>query len=194
MRSIWWAALAATILGSSPAFALNTHAVWDGSTSIYAFGCPDTSNYGQTVTVPKFKHTLRKVVYYLGGSGAGSLTVRAELYQWDSVNHRPTGSAIYESDPKTVSFSGPFQPVTFTPNASVSPGVQYVIFLTVDKDYEQCASSYTLGWEAVADSTYTGGTFVYLNDAGNYSDWETEAWTDTYGNDLAFKILFSTAR
>lgn len=195
MRNIWWAALAATVLGSSPSLALNTHAVWNGSQDIFSFGCPDTSNYGQTVTVPKFKHTLSKVEYYLGGAGAGSLTLRAEVYVWDSANHKPTGSAVYESDPKTVSFSGSiFQPVTFRPNASVTPGVQYVIFLTVDKDYAQCANSYTLGWESVDDSIYTGGTFVYLNAGGDYSEWETSQWTDTFGHDLAFKILFSTAR
>lgn len=193
MRTIWWAALAATILGSSPALAINTRVVWDGSSAIYSYGCPNTTNYGQTIIVPKFKHTLGKVVYYLGGQAASgnSMTVRAEVYLWDSVNGRPTGSAIYESDPQTIAYTDTsFHPLTFSPNVSVTPGKQYVVFVTVDKDFAQCVN-YTLGWARVSDSIYPPGTFVYLNSGGDASQWETVSWATTYGYDLAFKILFS---
>jgi hypothetical protein len=193
MRAIWWAAFAATILGSSPAAAINTRAVWDGSTTIGLFGCPNTTNYGQTIVVPKFKHTLRKIVYYLTGQAAvgSSMTVRAEVYQWDDANQRPTGSAVYESDPQTISYSdAKFHRLTFIPNASVTPGAQYVVFVTVDKDFAQC-NGYGLSWASVSDIIYPRGTFVFLNSNGDASQWETTPWTTNFGYDLALKIFFS---
>jgi hypothetical protein len=178
-------AVAFAVLGSSPAAAISTYKSWDGSQYVYPFGCPDTTTYGQVITVPKSKHTLSKFTFSWANYGAtGSMVVRGEVYAWDGT--KATGSAIFESSPKTISFGdSDFHKVSFSPTAPVTAG-QYVIFATIDKDYEQCTGDYLLKWGLVDDSAYSKGTFVYQNNAGDEGQWTVTPW-DTYGGDLAFK-------
>jgi hypothetical protein len=40
---------------------------------------------------------------------------------------------------------------------SVTPGAKYVLFASIDKDFEQCTGGYTLAWASVSDSAYGRG-------------------------------------
>jgi hypothetical protein len=167
---------------------INTLKDWQGSTVI-PFGCPDTTTYGQTFTVPGHKTTMDKVTWVWSGTG-GSMVVRGELYAWDGT--KATGSALFETAPRTIAFAdSAFHHVSFNfHGASVTPGHQYVVFASIDKDYEQC-SNYTVAWGATDDSAYAGGTFVFQNNSGNEANWTTVAWNGA-GIDSAFKAYLGT--
>jgi len=187
MRKLWITALAAAVLGSSPAGAINTYRGWDGSSSVYFFGCPDTANYGQVITIKGYRHSLKDFSFWLQGqaSAGQSMVVRAEVFSWDGT--KPTGTALYESAPRTIAYADSnFHMESFSSNLSVKPHAQFVMFLTVDKDFDQCTGNYLTQWGGVPDTAYAGGTFVYLNSGGDASQWTTTPWTTSYGIDLAF--------
>ena len=184
------AAFVFAALGSSPASAINTYKSWDGVQYVFPFGCPDTTTYGQVITIPKSKHTLNKFTFsWATYAGSGSMVVRGEVYAWDGS--KATGSSLYESSPRTISFNdSSFHKESFAPALPVTPGAQYVLFASIDKDYEQCTGDYTLKWGLVDDSAYSKGTFVYQNNAGDEGQWTVTPW-NTYGGDLAFKASLS---
>jgi hypothetical protein len=169
---------------------INTYKSWDGSQEVVSFGCPNTTTYGQVITVPAGKSKLDKFTFSWINSSTGSMKVRGEVYAWDGV--KATGSALFESAPRFVSFGDSlFHFETFKPGGvPVTAGQQYVIFGSIDKNFEQCKNNYILGWAAVADTAYTGGTFVYQNNGGDETQWTTTAW-NTFGIDLAFKAFLS---
>jgi hypothetical protein len=103
-----------------------------------------------------------------------------------------TGSALWESKAKTFSFSdSTFHKVTFKPGAvPVTAGQQYVVFVSIDKDYEKCTNSYEVGWGYLPTGPYPGGDFVYQNNEGNEGNWTTVPWTTFTGSDLATKMAF----
>jgi len=186
MRKLSCLCFAVAALSSGSASAIATYKNWDGSQYVYPFGCSNTTTYGQVITVPHSKHTLEKFTFWWANYSSGSMVVRAEVYQWDGT--KATGSAVFESDPRTISFKNPdFHKVTFPATVAVTPGAQYVLFASIDKDYEQCTDSYLLKWGLVADETYPDGTFVYQNNGGDESQWTSSAWS-TYGGDLAFRV------
>ena len=73
-----------------------------------------------------------------------------------------------------------------TKGANLTAGSQYVLFASIDKDYEACTDPYTNGWGSTDDTAYPGGTFVFLNSGGDESQWTTSSWT-SFGIDLAFQ-------
>lgn len=179
-------AAALTTLAASPAVATGTYKDWDGSQEVTSFGCPNTTTYGQVITIPANKHFLNKFVFSFVNLNSGSMVVRGEVYAWDGS--KATGSALWEGTPRTISFNdGVFHRYHFnTGVTAVTPGAQYVVFASIDKDFEQCTGSYVLGWGSVSDSAYPGGTFVFQNNGGDESQWTTSAWS-TFGIDLAFR-------
>lgn len=166
---------------------INTYHDWDGSSEVIAFGCPDTTTYGQVITMPGHQTRINKFTFQLSNYSTGSMVVRGEIYAWDGSE--ATGSAIFESAPRTIAYQdAAFHAETFNAHGvHVKMGGQYVVFASIDKDYEQCTNDYTLGWGSVDDSTYGGGTFVYQNNSGDESQWTTTPW-DTFGIDLAVKV------
>ncbi len=180
-------AFALTALASNPASALNTNKDWDGSEIVTRFGCPNSTTYGQVITVGS-KNMLSKFSFswlYVG-TGGGSMVVRGEVYAWDGM--KATGSALWESEPRKIGFTDSvFHTETFkTGPLPLTPDTQYVLFASIDKDFDECTNSYSLGWGAVDGKTYKKGFFVYQNNAGNAANWTTQNW-DGFDLDLAMK-------
>ena len=73
------AAIAFTALGSSPASAINTYKNWDGSASVSKFGCPNTTTYGQVITIPGNKRVLNGFTFWWKNVRSGSMVVRGEV-------------------------------------------------------------------------------------------------------------------
>lgn len=173
-------------LASSPdgKGAINTIKSWDGASAVYSFGCPNTTTYGQVITATD-RH-LKKFTFEFLNQTTGSMDVRGEVYAWDGT--KATGSALYESRPRTIAYDDfDFHAETFNADGvRVKKGQQYVIFASIDKDFEACTDGYVLGWGVVDDSVYTGGTFVFQNNTGDESQWTATSW-NTFGFDLAFK-------
>src|SRR5665213_3946184 len=102
MRKLWIWYFAIAVLNSSSASAINTHKKWDGRQNVYIFGCIATSTYGQVITIPAGVHQMNEFRFWWGGLSTGSMVVRGEVYAWDG--NKATGSALYESAPKTIAF------------------------------------------------------------------------------------------
>lgn len=165
---------------------IDTHSSWDGKQSVTLFGCPDTTTYGQLITVPKGMHHLNKFTFWWRSMSGGSMVVRAEVYRLGGLSH-------YQSSPRTISFAdSAFHRVTFIPatGVKVQQGYSYIVFVSIDKDYEQCTQGYTLAWGSVSDSAYANGTFLYQNNGGDETQWTAGAWHQ-FGVDLAFRAYFS---
>src|SRR5690349_21061436 len=96
-RAIPICAAAVAALGSNAAFAkhINTLGAWDGSSYVEPFGCPDTTTYGQVITVPKGETTLDKFTFEWKNLDTGSFVARGEVYAWNGS--MATGSALWES-------------------------------------------------------------------------------------------------
>jgi hypothetical protein len=169
---------------------INTWPAWQGGV-VTSFGCPHTSTYGQVITVPEGMTRLTRFNFYQSDSGLpGSLIMRGEVYAWDGS--KATGTPLWESRPRPVDYADEdFHRKQFRPHGvdDLEPGAQYVIFASVSKDWERC-DDYGLSWEYVHNHEYRPGTFVYLNDAGDASQWTSSAW-GTSGIDLAFKAWLS---
>jgi len=185
MGKLWLLLCAIALVDANPAAAIGTKKHWDGVQREPGFGCPNDTTFGQVITIPKHRHTLNKFTFWWVRSTNGSMVVRGEVYAWDGA--KATGSSLYESAPRTIAFKDDtFHKESFTPaGLAVTPGAQYVIFASIDKDYDQCVGGYILAWGSVANSAYAGGTFVALNSGGDSGKWTTQAW-QTFGIDLAF--------
>jgi hypothetical protein len=185
------AALAFPALADTPT--IDTYTGWNKSDSIAAFGCPDTSTYGQIITVPTGLHHLSQFTFWMKNfNGTNSMVVRAHVYRWDAVNSKVQGASLYESLPRTIAFADSnFHGENFVPpNIAVTPGVQYVIFASIDWEYVDCTNSYQLAWGANPNDPYSGGAFVFNNDTGNDLKWST-AWSGLSNYDLALKAYLN---
>ena len=171
---------------------INTYKVFDGHRVVAPFGYPDTTTYGQTVTVPAGWSAITKVTFYMTGLAGVSqqIVVRGEIYGWNGV-HATT--SIAESEKQKLAFDNPdFNEVKlkFT-NAIVEPGEQYVVFASIDPDYKEADGDYTVSWGAVDGGSYTGGGLVFQNNSGKESDWTSTAWTPVPNYDAAVKVFMS---
>lgn len=159
----------------------------DAVTSIIApFGLPNTTNYGQVVTVPPGDTTLNSFSFRTVDVPS-TVFMRGVVYAWDGT--KATGPLLFESSPKIT--SGPaVQDVVFDAGAvPVTPGAQYVLFATAAKDFEISAGSGS--FRSVPGTAYTGGNMVYLNSGTDESQWTTTVWANV-GSDLQFRARFSS--
>jgi hypothetical protein len=189
-----FAVLGSQAFASTEAPTINTFPAWDGSSIVQPFGCPDTTTYGETITVPAGKTTLKKFTFTWQNLETGSMVVRAEVYAWDGT--KATGSSLYEKKKKISFPDSNFHNVTFkSKGIPVTAGSQYVLFTSIDKDYEKCtgdSGGYLVGWGLVTTGDpYTGGGFVYQNNSGNEANWTTVPWSSFGTEDVAFKASLS---
>src|SRR5690242_15384006 len=120
---------------------IDTYTGWAGTSTVFGFGCPNSTVYGTTITVPAKKHHITKFTFYMNDGGiTGSMVARGEIYAWNGT--MATGSGVAESAPLTIDLpDANWDPVTFKfPKNKVKPGSQYVVFASIDKDYEQCSN------------------------------------------------------
>src|SRR5580765_1348798 len=48
---------------------INTYKGWAQNQTVAPFGCPDSTTYGQTITVPNSKHEIQKFTFYMNDGG-----------------------------------------------------------------------------------------------------------------------------
>jgi len=177
-------------IGSSSAYTIDTFKSWDGSLFVEPFGCPSTTNYGQTFIAPK-KSTMTKFTFWMANlrDNPGKMVVRGEIYAWDG--EKAIGAPLWESNPRAISYKdSDFHAETFkTGLLPLTPGVAYIMFATIDKDYAKCKNNYALEWADMDDSVYPGGGMYYQDNAGDPAQWTMKPWVQR-GNDLAFIAYF----
>jgi hypothetical protein len=183
------AAFALPALAATPT--IDTYSGWNKTTAVSSFGCPDTTTFGQVITIPSDLHHLDKFTFWLEApsAGGGPMVVRAYVYRWDGTNFTVQFGSKYESPPRTISYPDTlFHAETFYPAVTVAPGAQYVMFASIDREYVDCKNSYGLVWGWISGDVYPGGSFVYQNNAGDDLKWTT-GWGGF--SDLAFKAYLS---
>jgi hypothetical protein len=162
----------------------------DYDQAVGSLGCPNSTTYGETITVPAKQTKLTHFKYYMGGQAAAgqSMVVRGEVYAWDG--DKAMGSSLYESAPQSFPKGSAFHKVTYnTGGVAVTPGQKYLIFATLDKDYDQCQGTLGERMAAVSGDTYRRGDARYLSSSGDESQWTTQDWPlEPHGYDLAMKV------
>jgi hypothetical protein len=173
---------------------IDTYTPWGGVTYLQDFGNPDTSTYGQVVTIPNRAKRLKNFTFWMGASthtSRGTITMRGELYGWDGTK---ATTPVWESKPRDlfVDPDGPlFEPVKFkAKKAKVKPGEQYVIFASVSKDYEVTDPFVTAAWGTNLVDVLPGTYTVFINDTGDESKWTSTAWTIAADYDFAMIAKF----
>lgn len=166
---------------------IDTYSDWDGTSYLQPFGNPQTSNYGQTITVPDGKDALKKFTFYMApNAGTGTLTYRAFVYGWDgtkatdevfSSKKKKWDTDIAEPGAKPVKIK--------TKGTELVEGQQYVIFLSVDKDYEDNTPGVLTQWAIDFTDVLPGGNTVWLNSDGDEGQWDTVAWSSVPDWDMA---------
>ena len=182
---------------------IDTTPSWDGSSVVFPWGHNGaTETYGQTVTAPagakslnQFSFIIQDVNDYVGIGAPGPITYQAYVYAWDSVAQHITGSPLFQSavlqTPGTN--TGNFFTATFNPPAAaVTPGAQYMMFLTTDGIATPTDGS--TAWAFPFSDVYAGGAFRFLNDP-NFGDLSTTAWSDSsaFGSGAGDDLIFSAA-
>jgi uncharacterized protein with beta-barrel porin domain len=174
---------------SASAQNINTIPQWDGIQFISSWGVTNTATYGQTITPTVGQTRLSSFTFQLGQTGGTAPQYQAFVYQWDATNQRISGSALFASSVFTAPSGAAFSPVTInTGSVVLTPGQQYVLFLSTSNQQPQANAAYKYG--SVANTAYTGGQFVFQNNGANFNNLSTTNWS-TIAIDLAFQALIS---
>ena len=124
-------------VAAKPAPTIDTYLDWEGD-SIYSFGRPDTSTYGQVITVPVDETDLVRFRFYMHEyAGEGHLILRGEVYEWNG--QMAIGPALWEGAQRRIALtaSDPWRRVGFrVGGVELQPGGEYVLFASISKDYE----------------------------------------------------------
>jgi uncharacterized protein with beta-barrel porin domain len=185
---------AALLALSVPASAqtINTVPQWNGTSFISSWGVPNTATYGQTFTPNSAQTTLSGFTMYLNQSSGTAPNYQAFVYAWDSVNSRISGPALFTSAPLVAPTTGVgvFAPVAInTGSVTLTPGQQYVLFLTTSSQVNGANGVYRYG--ALTNNTaIPNGQFVFQNNGTNFGNLSTTTWSNI-GEDLAITISLS---
>jgi hypothetical protein len=170
---------------------INTFPQYDQA--VGTLGCPNSTTYGETITVPANKKSITQFRYYMGGQAAAGQAevVRGELYAWDGS--KATGSALFQTKKRKIAYQDSlFHWEKFkTPGVTVTPGQTYVLFVSIDKDFEKCTGNYGLTWGATDGSAYPDGQFVFQNNTGDESQWTSAPWNPIGSLDAVMKVYMS---
>jgi hypothetical protein len=164
--------------------------VWDGALSVFSWGDPNTATYGQTFTA--IDNAVKSFSFYVNDIEGTPVVFSAHIYAWDGA--KATGSPIFSSGAlSTDGIGGAFEEIKInTPGASVTPGNEYVAFLS-------CSDYFPTGGGASwgnSGSDVFPGTFVFLNNGADFGALFTTNWSQDFngpGVDLATCITFGTA-
>ena len=180
------AGLAATTIGAGTG----------GPAGGWEFGGIYDSTVGQVVTVPSGVASLRSFTRWADEPPA--LKFRGFVYAWDGA--KATGPLLYESADLHTTAGGAFQQFSLEANVTVTPGTQYVVFLSQAKD--KAADEGISEGEAVGTveggfmepPPYTEGGFVALPNGFQPERWTSESWMNLSAfMDAYFSATFATS-
>jgi hypothetical protein len=174
---------------AAPAYADNIDTIpqWNGVTFISSYGIPNTATYGQTFTPSATQSRLNSFTVEIGFASA-PIASQAFVYQWDSVNNRIVGPALFSSGTINVATGAGFAAVTVnTGSVALTPGQQYVVFLSTS-NLQTGAPNSSSRWGALPSNTpIPNGQFVFQNNTANFGQLSTNPWS-TIAEDLAITL------
>lgn len=186
-RHLWAvaAALALALSGSVPVGAVSIDTTGSDTGTVVQFGVPDTATYGQTfiaagTVLDSFSLFLRNRF-----TGAETLDLRGYVAQWSGIL---ASSILYESSTRTMNAGGALQRFDFSPNLALTPGGQYVAFLSIANLPDQPVSNFGMphGVDQIP------GEFVYINNGTSPAQWTFMPWSQDFlgQDDVWFKASF----
>lgn len=185
---------AALLALSVPASAQNIDTLpqWNGTSFISSWGAPNTSTYGQTFT-PTGGQQSRLTSFTVEVAQGGGTAPQYQAFVYQFTNNRIAGPALFTSGVFTAPTTGgptTFAPITInTGSVALTPGQQYVVFLTLSTQAAQPASNYR--WGALTSNTaIPNGQFVFMNNGTVFSDLSANPWSNI-GEDLAITLALN---
>jgi hypothetical protein len=160
---------------------------WNKSSAVSAFGYGATATYGETITAPA-DNVLTSFSFEM--KLPTDTTFRGYVYGWSGT--MATGPELFASASAKTAGAGSFQEITFdTGGIALTPGASYVLFAsTTGLD----GAGQGIWGETQGKDTYTGGEFVFINNA-NTDELTKSQWTTGHlgrGADLAFEATFAS--
>lgn len=135
------------------------------------FGNPNTSTYGELFTAPSGVSNLSSFSFYMGSAeNPGNILTGAYIATWTGTH---AGSLLYSSAPINYDNLGDEQITVNNANVTVTPGQQYVMFLSVSQYYGQ--SSGTAFASQGGSNQFLNG-FAYFNNQGDFNELFTNNW------------------
>ncbi len=179
------------LISSSYATTIDTASSWNGSQSLSSFGEPNTATYGQTFTLNSGDDTvLDSVTFYLNdySNYADNVDFAFYLYEWTGTNI--TGEALYTSSMYSTSGADGFESFTVdTGGVSLETDTEYVWFICASNFFDGIFGRSMVG---AVNSTYSDGSWVYINNGSDFSQLFTGSWQISSGMDLAFTMELSS--
>lgn len=185
------------LLGSAALLALSVPAAaqtidtipqWNGTSFISSWGAPNTSTYGQTFTPGSQQSRLSSFTMELFQGGGTAPQYQAFVYQF--ANNRITGPALFTSGVFTAPTGAAYTPVTInTGSVVLTPGQQYVVFLTLSTQPAQAPSNYRYG-ALTTNAAIPNGQFVFMNNGTVFADLAANPWSNI-GEDLAITLVLN---
>lgn len=153
----------------------------------HPFGFPNTATYGELFTAPSNSdNVLSKFSFYLGDPYVtGNIVTGAYIATWTGSM---AGTLLYDSGSFNYDNIGNEQ-LTWSPNVTLTPGGQYVMFLSISNFYGQSSGEAYVS-QGGAISGLNG--FVYNNNAGDFNSLFTNAWSGPLSPDWAVDLEFTT--
>ena len=153
----------------------------------HPFGYPDTTTYGEIFTAPTSgsDFLMNFSLYLAGPYSSGEIILRAYLATWTGTH---AGTLLYSSDPVHYANTGNAQ-LTFNTVAMLSPGQNYIAFISVSQDYGQSIGQ---SYASAGNGGCPGCAFAYFNNGGDFNQLFTSDW-NAYGlqPDFAFTAEFA---
>jgi hypothetical protein len=207
IRSALAGALALSANAGSSGYASNidTTAVVLGDFMPFGAANPDVGNFGiatfgQTFIAPD--PNLVSFSLYLENrpfGSSGSLDLRGYIGTWvEDPGRVHVGSILYESATQTMNAAGTLQKFTFFPNLILTPGNNYVAFLSISNLPPQhgdllYGDLFGMPW---AGDPYSDGMFVQIANYNSPDWWLTGYWSSCLcvtPEDVWFQATFDSA-
>lgn len=184
------AVLTLALVSYASAENIDTASGWNGVQDIGTWGAGYAATVGQTITPDASQTLLESFTFNVRNTSGVPSQYQGFVYQWDTVNHRITGSALYASAVMTAPASASFVPVTITTGGTaLAANQQYALFLTTSTVSGQASGGYRLGY--FNTDVYSAGQLVFDNNA-NFSELFS-SWDNWVFGDWAFLAMFGLA-
>lgn len=188
---------------------IDTVAPWNGSNQVspWGAGAEMTSTYGQSITAPGGISRLDTFSFRVAGNGAALINTNyvAHVYGWNSTTRLITSSALWSSGTLSTGTinNGVFTALSFSPGITITPGTEYMLFLTT-AGVSQAGNSGAGRWGFSGTTiggldNYSGGGF-FFNNTSSFASLSSTPWSSPQtfgfgvaGADLAFTATFSSA-
>jgi hypothetical protein len=180
------AVLFAAVVAGTPALATTVIDTTGGAGKFELGSFGGSTTYGQTFTVGG-DTVLNSYSMYLTKMTSESFQFKSYIYQWNGTG--VTGPALFTSGLQQASIGTDRQYAFSTTGLQLASNMQYVALMTVDGVPN--TNAFGTMMPVVANTTYSGGNFVYTNSNTFGGRWDCSAQC-SFG-DAWLKASFSSA-